>query len=282
MTSPSVIKRMLFAVLLAVFVAAPAFSQSAEELREENEVLQKQVRSLQKELDDANARIARLERMIEQLQKRTVDLEPLEEPKVSIDESKPEASPRALFRAIVESHDKAMGEVEMDRPNSRQRTAYLRALERWRAAAEREFKLPVEWHVRIVDDLLLDRFGNAKATLVAVDPETDAQLGDPFDVTLDAAMVRRIVPIRERGDLDKLKLNGVVVPHIRVNLERQARGPFDSPKFIGSFAEYAMELQVRSLAPVEKPKAPPAKREAQGTSENKDPTPNTRRSDPDK
>ena len=269
MTSLSVCKRMLLAVLVSTCLAAPAYSQSAEELRQENEQLQQQVRDLQKELDAANARIARLERMIEQLQARSVDLEPLEEPEVTIDESKPDASPRANLRAIVESHAEAMADMEMGRQDSPQRTGYMRALERWRAAAERQFKLPIEWHVRIVDDILLNRDGSARVTVIAVDPETPAQLGDPFDLDLDRLTVRRIVPVRDRGDLDKLKLNGVLVPHLRINLERPSRGPFDKPKFVGPFVEYALEVQVRSLVPVEKPKVPPSKRETPGTSENK-------------
>lgn len=289
MTSLSVFGRMLLTGLLTAVLAAPAFSQAAEELRQENELLRdeneqlrQQVRDLQKELDDARAKVARLERMVERMQGQTADRDPLEEPEVTIDESKPSASPRALLRAIVESHDAAMGDMEMDRPNSRQRVAYMRALERWVAAAEREFKIPIEWHVEIVGELLLNRDGSARATVVAVDPETDAQLGSPFDVMLEPIMVRRIVPVRDRGDLDKLKMNGVVVPHLRINLERPNRGPFDSPKFIGPYVEYAMDVQVRSIVPVEKPKTPPGKREGQGTDESEDPTPNPRRNDPDR
>lgn len=285
MTSFKLWKQVLFSVIVAAFLTGPALAQNApDDLRRENETLRRQVRDLQKELDDAKAQIARLERMLDRMkgESSATSSDQSNEPEVTIDESKPDASPRALFNAIVASHDEAMNDVDMDRPNSRQRTAYMRALERWVNAAQREFKLPVEWHVKMVGDLLVNRDGSAKATVVAVDPKTDAQLGDPFDIMIDSIIVRRIGPVYERGDLDKMKLGGVVVPHIRVNLERPDRGAFDSPRFIGPFAEYAMEVQVRSLTPIEKPKQSPPRREGQGTSENKDPTPNPRRSDPDK
>ena len=288
MKSPNLRQRMILAILFGLFLHAPAFSQDAvrEEnaiLQRENEQLRRQVQELQDELAEANERIARLERMIERLQGTpSASDEAAQQDEVTIDESKPNASPRAHFNAVVASHDKAMGDMEMSRPNSRQRTAYLRALDKWVAAANREFKLPIEWHVRFVDDMLINRDGSAKVTVVAVDPKTDAQLGDPFDVVLDDTIVRRILPVQERGDLDKMKLDALLVPTITLNLNRPERGAFDRPRFVGPYAEYVMDVLVRSLVPVEPPKEAPAKREAQGSAENKDPTPNPGRTDPDR
>jgi len=276
MTSHSVCQRILLPVILALAFTGSAFSQNAEQdLRNENQQLKQQVRDLQKELDEANAKIARLERLVERLQaeldNRSASQEPLDEPEVTIDESVPNASPRALYSALVDSHDEAMSNIDMGRDNDRQRIAYMRALERWVAAAERQFKSQIEWHVKLRDFEVL-RTGDAKAMLIAVDPVTGTELGEPFESMLGSLVVRRIVPVRERGDLTTLVLNGVLVPHVRINTNRMDRGPFDSPKFIGPFVEYAMEVQVRSLVPVEKPKenpAPPAKRDSDGSTPSK-------------
>lgn len=260
MTYLNVRIRMLLPILAALVLASPALGQTVEELKKENASLKAQIQALQKELDSSKKEVEKLEQIVAQLSSSSNTTPPPPQPEITIDET-PQNSPGGLFNAIVESHEKAMKDVEAgtDRPRDRSRVAYMRALESWAASAQREFKTQIEWTVRIKD--IQTRNNTTKATLIPVDPNSNAELGDPFEVTLDNPIMRRLTPAMERGEVDKLLLTGVVEPGIRINERRAERGPFDSPRFVAPYVEFDYRVDVRSLVPVEK-KQPPAKRDA--------------------
>jgi len=229
---------------------------SDADLRRQNEQLSAQIRDLQRELLQAQDRIQQLEGTISQLQRQAAaprrsstagsPAPSLDDEIVSVDESVPNASPRALFKALVASYEATMAGLPIGKPGERDRRAYLRKLENWRAGVIREFRSPIVWHVRVIDARLgPDR--QRIVTFLAVDPETDARLGNSFDVVLSQTLVERLANFEARGDLGVLVMRGTVFPEIRIDEDRESRGTFDNPPFIGPFAEFLFRIEVASL-----------------------------------
>jgi hypothetical protein len=248
------------AVLLAIALVcgvftAPARAQSESDLRRQNQELTTKVKDLEAELAAARKKADDLQKRITALEASLAArpagggkvIPPLEEEKVSIDESKPSASPRALRKAIEESYQKAMANLPMGKAGDRDRIAYMRALAKWEPATEREYRMPIDWHVRVQPASMLDSKRERIATFIAVDPVTGTRLGDEFDVALSRAIAGRLVELEARGELDMLILKGTVVPNIRINTTRESRGAFDNPLFVGPFAEYEFTVEPSSV-----------------------------------
>ena len=237
-------------------LARPACAQSESDLRKQNQELTTKVKDLEAELAAAR-------KQSEDLQKRVAALEaalaarsnaggtkpppPLEEGAVSIDESKASASPRALSAAIEASYKQAVENLPMGKPGDKDRIVYMRALAKWEPAAEREYRMPITWYVRV--DASPDARRDMKLRLVAYDPVTGTQLGEPFDASLSRAVAARLAELESRGELALLELKGTVIPEIRLNPERESRGAFDNPKFAGPFAEYGFIVEPSGVAP---------------------------------
>jgi hypothetical protein len=248
-------------------LAAPAAAQSQRDLRIENEQLQAQVADLQvrlqariAEIEELHQRIARLEQQLAAAGRGSMRPRPPEQ--VTIDESDPRSSPRALLRALGESYVAALGEMEMgDDEDGRERRAYMRMLERWVARVNREMTAPVQWHVR-----LLEVSGSPRRLAVrmtAVDPVTDVELGDPFEALVPRALARRVDSLLADDGDAVLLLRGVLRPAVAVNPRRRTSGPFDSPRLVGPFAEFHFAVEASSLTrppaetpPAESPAAP--------------------------
>ncbi len=257
---------------------ASAAAQSESDLRRANEALRNELRDAQLRLDAANKRIRELEAQVAQLREALAagggapaplpDLPPEE---VSIDESVPNASPRALFNALVASYAGATKDLELgtDRPDDKQRIAYARAVDSWVKAANRQFKDKITWHVRIDETMRDPNTGQHLVRLVAVDPKTDVVLGEPFVVRIDRPTAMRLQRMERYADLSVLILSGVMEPQARYNPDRQAPGPFEKD-LIGPFAEFGFSVEVTSLVPPEKEKpaegAKPAAEKSSATS----------------
>jgi len=252
--------------ILALVVASlltstgKATAQSDRDLREENQRLQTQVNDMQRELDAARRRIADLERDLQALIRRlgrttgspatTTAQAPPE--RVTIDESVPNASPRALLRATRESYTEATSGLEIGDLDSmaarRQRAAYLRAVESWAKRIQREMKSAVVWHIRMLP--MAEQGGEEPGLRVrAIDPETHVELGDPFTIRLNSAVRRKLATLDQRGPIDVLVLKGVLIPQVTVNQDRMDPGPFDNPPLIGPFAEFRFVVTANSLTP---------------------------------
>jgi hypothetical protein len=255
------VRTLALAMLSAMFVALPARAQSESDLRRQNQELTSRVRDLEAELEAARKQHDALQKRIAALEAQLAAartsggagsgvIAPLEEEPTTLDESKPGASPRAVFKALVESYAKAVGELPMGAPNDRDRIAYLRRLEKWEPAAEREMRSIIEWHVRALEPRMVDGGRGRFVTFVAVDPVTDTRLGDPFDVALTRPLATRLADLESRGDLGVLVLKGTLVTNVRINPARQSRGSFDSPRFIGPFAEFEFTVEPASITPV--------------------------------
>ncbi len=229
--------------------ARPASAQSPNDLRRENQRLRTRVGDLERELRAARDRIEKLERDIAHLQRllagvptRAPSTAPVEQ--VTIDESVPHASPRALLRAIIDSYRQELHDRDLASDDYIQKRAiYLRAISRWASRVNREMRAPIEWHVRLVDDQPVRALYVRR--LMAVDPKTHAELGDSFEVVLPKGLARRIDEQVHRGDV--LVLKGALAPRVRLNEVRERRGVFDKPRFIGPFAEFGFTIDVGSL-----------------------------------
>lgn len=169
-----------------------------------------------------------------------------ESDQVTIDETLPNASPRALFNAVVAGYRSATDGMQTGKPGDSARMLYLRTLEIWRAATARDLRAAINWHVRVVgakpgpgkDRILI---------LVAIDPVTQARLGQPFDTNFPQAMANRLATWESRGTVDVLQIRGTLIPDIRINEDRPERGTFDNPPFIGPFAEFGFRVEVASI-----------------------------------
>ena len=235
------------ALLLGGGVAArpAAAQQSPNDLRRENQSLRTQVRDLERELQAAKDRIAELNRLLQATRSRGPATAPAVG-KVTIDESVPHASPRALFRAIVDSYRQELHDRDLASDDHLQRRAiYLRAINRWANRVNREMRAPIEWHVRLVEDEPVR--SPYVRRMVAIDPKTHVELGNSFGVLLPRGLARRIDEQVQRGDV--LVLKGALSPRVRLNQERADRGVFDKPRFIGPFAEFGFTVDVTSLLP---------------------------------
>lgn len=258
-TSGTTHRRILAIVASSLFAwTGVATAQSDRDLRELNQRLQTQVNDMRRELDAARTRIADLERDLQALMRRvggttgtpasTTTRTPPE--RVSIDESVPNASPRALLRAIRESYTAATDDFEIgnyDSPTGRrQRAAYLRAVESWARRIQREMKSAVVWHVRMLP--MAEQGGEEPGLRVrAIDPETGVELGDPFTIRLNSAIRRKLTMLEQRGPIDVLVLKGVLMPHVAVNQDRMDPGPFNNPPLVGPFAEFRFIVTANSL-----------------------------------
>lgn len=247
-------------LLFAGVQAATAQSDAA--LRRENDALRAQVKDLQNELDAARKQIGELEEMVKRLEAQIRRMEAgggtgpkpageLPPEKVTIDESKPDASPRALLKALQDDYKQAMSDREKGAPNSADRSAYITAVERWARAANRQYRGPIEWHA-VVQQAEPGPRGTATValTLQAVDPVTEVALGDPFPAAVDnRTLIRRIDDLARAGRLidQTFVIKGILEPEVRVNPNREAAGTFNNPPLIGSFAEFRFYVDVRAL-----------------------------------
>jgi hypothetical protein len=231
-------------------MGSPALAQSEGDLRRENQRLRAELEDTQRELEAAKRRIAELEQQVESLRRGESPPTPKEKrPPKEEGEDGPASSPLALFNAVVASYEQAMEGHDVGRSGSRERAAYMRALRTWRSGVNRDFRAPVAWHVRVLDEEMRGRI--YALTLLAVDPTTHEQRGDPFEINLPVGVGRRYAQLRARRDVEVFVLRGVVTPHVQIDETRAERGIFDRPRFISPFAEFGFAIeQIRSFMPV--------------------------------
>ena len=249
----------LLACLAAMAVLAPvstAVAQSDRDLRDANQRLTTEVKQLTRELDAAKGRIQDLQRQVETLRTALATARrsspsrspaPLKEEALTIDESVPNASPRALLTALKAGYDKTLADQDQGEHGSSERTLYLKAVDKWAALANREFRMKVAWHVRVLDAQTIR--GGLEVKVQAVDPKTRTELGDPFVIALQRSAARRFAQLQQRDLAKVLVLKGTLHPNVVVNRQRRDVGPFDNPRFIGPFAEFRLTVDASSLLP---------------------------------
>jgi hypothetical protein len=219
--------------------AQPPAERPDSEPRDDPAALRQRIRELERELAEAQRRIADLERFIRELD--PPDPTDPGEPQIDLQVVEPLASPDALLahlRVQYEHFADEHGPFETER----ERNAYLLRLRRWVATMNQRYRGTVDWTCRVAARQRLAD-GDTFLDLVVLDDEGRA-LSERFVV---------VVPSRMRAAAERLVVNegarvrGVMRPKVRLNEDRQTAGAFDIPPFIGAFVEYDFEVQMTSL-----------------------------------
>ncbi len=237
--------RPVFVLVLFLIAAGgtPAWGQSAAQLRAENERLKSRVGDLEADLAAARLRIQALEEENDRLRAALLSRPesgrdpvpppaPPAAPEVTIDESVPTASPRALLQAARASYEKA-AEAWAARPGG----GDVRDIRSWIGRFNRDHRAEVTWRVRILDRERRGR--DLRLRGQAVDPVSGARLGEPFLVTVPRVLERRLeLAERQHPGVTTWDITGRLVPQVRFNRNRAERGVFDKPPFLGPYAEF--------------------------------------------
>lgn len=228
--------------------------REVERLRSENESLRQQLDDLTQRLADLEAENARLARSVKALAGGSggSDVVPPPPPpppapeQVSIDESKPNASPRALRKGL----EAAYAKFAADGPDAEsESSAFFRDATRWVKRINRDFTAPIEWTVRIKD--ARQNRGAFVLTVQAIDPVHETTFGDPFTVKLPAARVRRLMALEDRGELDRVFLKGVIYPELAVDRRRSGTSnAFGQEPLIGPYVVFRYRVDAQSIAAV--------------------------------
>jgi hypothetical protein len=265
----------LFLTISAFGAAAVAQDDtSTNDLRRQNQALRADLQEKEAELAAAHERIALLEQRIAELEARlagTPTTRPAPAPAVTpgrpaagpggsgavtIDESIPSASPRALNRALESSYEQAIGPLDRGTPDSRERRNLLREIEHWAAGATRQFRDRITWHVEPVEY----RYAGEQLLLVvyAIDPSTRTRLGREFTLAVGHPGQRRRLD-REFGDAlpETLIVRGTLIPKVAVNPRRETPGMFNQPPLLAPFVEHGFEINIDSIALPPKPRRTP-------------------------
>lgn len=246
----------LITVLTLFALAGPSLGQSDRDLRVENQRLNAQVKQLGRELNAAQSRIEKLEKQVKDLEKalksaRNAPKKPKQQPKVdekvSIDESVATASPRALSNAIKADYEKALAGIDQGQPGDRTHKNYLKAVQRWTIAANREYREKIQWHVRILGVRPTQK--GFAVELQAVDPKTNTKLGNPFFALLSKGLAKRYDQIIRRSGVEVVELKGTLHPNVTFDRTRPTAGQFNNTKFIGPYAQFEFAVDATSLQP---------------------------------
>lgn len=247
---PQKIAHVALIVLICGTLTPLILAQDDDSLRRENEQLKQQV-------DQARSRIAELERQIQRLnaalQQRgsgTTDLPPVLQPEVTIDESKPDASPRALRSVLEKEYEEITADLEIGEYGDRQRKSYLRTVERWINAANRKYRSRIEWHVKIFEPPH-DTMNPSHLKLLAVDPVTHAELGQSFTIAVTRQLARQLDKIENRGQLNVFVMKGVLTPELRLDPNTMKPGPFNHPQLVGPFVTFDFIVMPQSFLTAE-------------------------------
>ncbi|MCZ6836433.1 MAG: hypothetical protein O7G85_11720 [Planctomycetota bacterium] len=245
------------ALVLMIFVGltSVASAQSDSQLQRENERLQGQVNDLTRQIDAAKQQVSDLQEEVRQLREAMMkagQTPPITDatPQVSVDETVPNASPRALFMALQSEYQETMADLEMGEPGDRQRIAYLRAVERFVKSSTRKYRSRIEWHVKFFER---PQERNPEVLKIrAIDPQTGVQLGEPFEIRINRQHQRMLEAIEKRIKPDEaVILRGVLTPALRLNKDATESGPFNRPKLVGPFAEFNFKVEPQSFLTVQ-------------------------------
>ncbi len=276
-------------VVLATLLAAPfAAAQSPGDLRRENERLRQLVDELQAEVSRLRTQLTEAEAAVAALQARITELEsagaePDGSPKdrslmpggnpsgetedepavVTVDESRPEGSPRAVRAEARRRWASGPGRLDLGQEAaSPQRINYLRVLESWTREQDRTWRLEVDWIVEPMGEGATGPSGTTW-TMQARDPVTDARIGEPFAAHARSGIVRSLERERAqtlaRGEsATRLRLVGTVVVRFTVDPTRREPGPFDRGRALAPFLNFEFGVEASRMAVAPPPPPPPA------------------------
>lgn len=246
----------LLMLLLTIFgVQGTVLAQSPADLRSEIARLTAENTRLAQELAQARIEIHRLQSEVQRLlAPPAVPVAPSSaapqiqsRPVITVDESRPFASPNAIERQLRESYEEAFGAQERGEPGTPERERFLRTVTDWQRVTHREMVGTVEWHMLVLE-AVEDRM-QITFRLQAVDPETHVPLGNPVTAAGGRSIARTYSTMAARGGLDQpLLIRGVVRPTLTIDPQRETPGPFNVPPLIGPFVQMEITMNVQSIA----------------------------------
>ena len=265
-----VLRRFILLALLVLGGTASAQpDESMADLRRENEALRQRIAQLEAQLATAREEAEGLREanrvLLRQLERTPPAPSPTPEPTPAPAEAQPPAPaaapeeprraypdpasadpfafPDALLSAIQRSHNDAMESETLDKE---QPAAYFGALRRWANAANRAFRGRIDWVVSVSDERGAIP-AHQPVRVFVVHPETLQPLHrEAFIVELNSRDRRRLA---EESSRSAWRITGQIAAQVRINADRPERGVFNTPVFLGPFAEFDYELRVLSVSP---------------------------------
>lgn len=270
--------------LLALVLCAPmALGQaeaSANDLRREVDELRQRVAQLQAQVAEKNRQIKQLEDEIKQLKASgatpaapgTQPATPQGKPPATGTPSTPAtqapgtqappantaavpteplAAPEALFNSLAKDYQDALGTLPQDSDADRRR--YHREVTNWARNTERKVRGDINWLITITD--IYEEHGQSTIDFHTLDPVS----GLPYSTAKSQIVVptRTIKALLDKPDQRVWKLTGKLIAKPTFNAERADAGMFDSPKLIGPYAEFGMDVNIQTLTPAVAPTAKP-------------------------
>jgi hypothetical protein len=246
----------LLAVLLVPFASGPsAFAQNREsDLARENEQLRARLVDLEATLEAAMKRIQELESEVTTLTSGAGTTNGVSVPGTV--PPPPAASPGGIIVDILANHAEASTSGAISPSPTDQDDAavsrHQRSVRKWIATANRNFRGKVEWPVVMSDIQRLNQ-NSARMTVTIWDVATDQTVGSPFAITIPVRVLDRLQRLESRktNGARTLELEGVFVPKIRFNAQRQEVGPFDNPRFIAPSIEMNWDFEFKRIGPLD-------------------------------
>lgn len=246
------------APLLALVFAAPAPAQvTIESLRKENQELKSELAKLRAQLRTAETRTKSLEQQNLRLRDellsngitppsmRTSDGDAGDVP------AEPGASFDSMFNAVVSAWNEEFGDVPLE--TRRDEDRYLRELRPWTSRLKRELRSNVQWTVVIESVEEIDR-STSDVRMLVIDPENGEPIGRAGWVRMNPRFANRFASAQPDT---RWELIGSLTPEVAINEERFSEGiGGEWPLFIGPFAEFDIELNIRSLKEAEEAETP--------------------------
>jgi hypothetical protein len=235
-------------------------TESQNDLRQENDRLQQQVKSLEGDLAAAQKRIKELEDRIAQLEKSGVQTIPDAKAPEPVPPD-PALGPGGLLSKLRDEYLEAFKSRDIptsgpgaDQLSQQTWAAHQRALESWLPRAQRG-TVEVQW-VGTIDPARVEQRGR-DVTLTVV--FTNGGRDFPTPITVDQGMVSRL--LGPDGSLTRapVTVNAIVTPRLRINSARFDAGPFEKPPLVGPFVEFDYDLHTKVLLPSDKVKPQPPK-----------------------
>lgn len=232
-----------------------ALAQNREsDLARENEQFRAQISDLEATLEAAMKRIQELEAEIKTMKSSGVSSSSPSTVPTAAPPS-PAASPGGVIADIQASHAEAVASGAIPPPpetrDEAATTRHQRSVQKWVATANRNFRRKVKWPV-IMSDVQRLNVTSARMMVTIWDVSEDRTTGKPFPITIPVRVLDRLqrLEARKTAAARTLELEGVFLPDIRFNPQRQEVGPFDNPRFIAPEVEMNWGFEFKSIGPL--------------------------------
>lgn len=229
-------------------------------LQRENDLLRERIAQLESQLAHSRKRITDLEKQVAELQAKlaaspatpTTDggsgaAPPAEQPMPVYAEipADPMAGPDSLFLALKADYETRFKDMSFDSDAERKRC--IAEVGAWARQAPRALRGSFEWIIEVAQ-VVAER-EEATIEFRVIDPSSGNPCSDRYyTMKIPGRMAHPISLMRDR----KLwVVKGMLAAKPGVNASRPDVGAFDTPRFIGPFAEFGFEVTPRSVQPYE-------------------------------